>query len=51
MKPKSRLPGGAALVGDVDARDAEVAFEPLELFNVYVANEVDDGDLLRLGDE
>src|ERR1043165_5495254 len=40
-----------SLVLDVYARDAEAAFEPLELLHVYVADDVDDGDLLRLGEE
>src|ERR1043165_3189438 len=40
-----------SLVLDVYARDAEAAFEPLELLHVYVADDVDDGDLLRRGDE
>src|SRR5438270_2616544 len=38
-------------VYDVYARDAEAAFEPLELCDVYVADDVDDGHLLRLDAE
>src|SRR5436305_1388740 len=33
------------------ARDAEAAFEPLELFDVNRADDVDDGQLLRLDGE
>src|SRR5437588_541586 len=41
----------ATPVHDVYARDAEVAFEPLELFDVNRADDVDDGQLLRLDGE